>query len=153
MTLDPSTIGPNLAQSGLGANGTEAGQVASATSTNNFINFCVGKTITNGLQVEGGSCNPVPMGNLPAKANQPSCKFIFPTNMANVAENTAFTVKMAITGMQTGSFVNPDTNYFGAPQDLSAQGQIIGHSHFVIQSLPSVTSTQPLDPTIFAFFQ
>lgn len=152
MTLDPSVIGPNLAQNGLGA-GSEVGQVASLTSTNNFINSCVGKTITNGLQVQGGSCNPVPMGDIPNKANQPSAKFLFPTNLANVGVNQPFTVKMAIQGMQTGFFVNANTNYFAAPQQLNAQGQIIGHSHFVIQALPSVTSTSPLDPTVFAFFQ
>lgn len=32
----------------------------------NFINFCTGKTISNGLQVQGGSCNPIPMGDIPA---------------------------------------------------------------------------------------
>jgi len=25
----------------------------------NFINFCNGKTLTNGLQVQGGSCNGI----------------------------------------------------------------------------------------------
>ncbi|KAF8530935.1 hypothetical protein JB92DRAFT_2693457 [Gautieria morchelliformis] len=153
LTLDPSVIGANLAQDGQAASGSTAGQVASATSTNNFINSCIGKTITNGLQVQGGSCNPVPMGDIPAKTNQPSCKFQFPTNMANIAENTSFDIKMAIQGMETGSFVNPDTNYFAAPQALNGQGQIVGHSHFVVQSLPDIASTAPLDPTVFALFQ
>lgn len=35
------------------------GQSKSAISTSNFINFCEGKTITNGLQVQGGSCNGI----------------------------------------------------------------------------------------------
>jgi len=35
------------------------GQSKSAISTNNFINFCQGKTLTNGLQVQGGSCNGI----------------------------------------------------------------------------------------------
>jgi hypothetical protein len=30
------------------------------TSDNaNFINFCAGKTLTNGLQIAGGSCNGI----------------------------------------------------------------------------------------------
>jgi hypothetical protein len=39
------------------------------SSRNNFINFCAGKTITNGLQVKTGSCNPTPMGDLPSVDN------------------------------------------------------------------------------------
>jgi hypothetical protein len=93
------------------------------------------------------------MGDIPAKANQPAAKFQSPTNMQNLAENQDFTIKMAIQGMQTGAFVNPNTNYFGAPQALNAQGQIIGHSHVVVQAMKSLTDTTPLDPTVFAFFQ
>ena len=78
LQLDPSTIGPGLAQTGIGANGSEAGEVASLTSTNNFINFCSGKQITNGQQVVSGSCNPVPMGDIPAKTNMVSSKFSQP---------------------------------------------------------------------------
>lgn len=37
----------------------EAGQSPSLTDTANFINFCSGKTITNGAQVQGGSCNGI----------------------------------------------------------------------------------------------
>lgn len=55
--LDPSVISSNAANTGL--QNAESGQAASATSNNNFIDFCKGKTITNGLQVKGGSCNPI----------------------------------------------------------------------------------------------
>lgn len=72
--------------------------------------------------------------------------------MQNLAANTPFTVTMAIQGMQTGDFVNAEKSYFAAPQALNAQNQIIGHSHFVIQAIPSLTSTAPLDPNTFAFF-
>ena len=41
----------------LGAN--EANQALSATSQNNFINNCAGKTLTNGLQITTGSCNGI----------------------------------------------------------------------------------------------
>lgn len=41
-------------------NGVSApGQSKSAISQNNFINFCEGKTLTNGLQVQAGSCNGI----------------------------------------------------------------------------------------------
>lgn len=41
-------------------NGVSApGQSKSQTSQNNFINYCKGKTLTNGLQVQGGSCNGI----------------------------------------------------------------------------------------------
>lgn len=41
----------------IGAN--EAAQAKSLTSTNNFINNCAGKTLTNGFQVTTGSCNGI----------------------------------------------------------------------------------------------
>lgn len=53
LTLDPSVIAKGFAQNGQAT--PEAGQVASLTSTNNFINFCAGKTLTDGKQVKGGS--------------------------------------------------------------------------------------------------
>jgi hypothetical protein len=43
----------------IGAN--EVGQAKSATSQNNFINVCAGKTLTNGLQITTGSCNGIRM--------------------------------------------------------------------------------------------
>ena len=39
--------------------GNEAFEAASATSKNNFINFCAGETLTNGLQIVTGSCNGI----------------------------------------------------------------------------------------------
>jgi len=151
-TLDASVIGANLAKTGQ-QGAAEAGQVASLTSTNNFINFCVGKTITNGQQVKGGSCNSVPMGDLPSTAQMPSSKFVSPANLDTIAANKAFTVQMAVKNMATGNFVNPQTNYFGAPQQLNAQGIIVAHSHIVIEQIDSLTSTKVTDPNKFAFFQ
>jgi len=46
---------------GSNATGSAAGQSKSETSTNNFINNCAGKTLTNGLQVTTGSCNGIGM--------------------------------------------------------------------------------------------
>ncbi|KAG9030408.1 hypothetical protein FRB95_003966 [Tulasnella sp. JGI-2019a] len=151
LTLLTSLIGPNLANNG--QNPPVAGQVASLTSTNNFINYCVGQTITNGEQNVAGSCNPVPMGQIPAKTAMPSCKFVFPPNGGTVAANQNFTIQLAIKNMQTGAFTNANQNYFAAPQQLNGSGQIVGHSHVVIESLPSLGSTTPTDPATFVFFK
>ena len=45
--------------SGAGEIGSEDGQALSGISTNNFINNCNGKTLTNGLQIVEGSCNGI----------------------------------------------------------------------------------------------
>jgi len=134
----------------------EPGQVASLTSGNNFINFCATvpqQPITNGKQITTGSCNPAPMGSIPAVTNMPSAKFVFPTNQGTVQANVAFNISMAVSGFETGNFVNAQQNYFAAPQQLNAQGQIIGHSHVVIEAISSLTQTTPTDPTKFAFFK
>ena len=60
---------------------------------------------------------------------------------------------MAIRGMQTGTFVNAAANYFAAPQQLNGQGQIIGHTHVVIEKLDSLDQTKATDPNKFAFFK
>jgi len=155
--LNPPALDPSVISKAFALDGNQtpaAGQTASLTSTNNFINFCATtkQPLTNGQQVKTGSCNPAPMGQIPATTAMPSSKFQNPTNLQDIAPNTAFTISMAIQGMQTGNFVNAQTNYFSAPQQLNAQGQIIGHSHVVIEALSSITQTTPTDPTKFAFF-
>jgi hypothetical protein len=60
-----TTLSANAIQSGSFNDGSdeigsaEAGQAKSLTSTNNFINNCAGKTLTNGLQITTGSCNGI----------------------------------------------------------------------------------------------
>lgn len=59
---DGLTLQANAVQTGSAQDGSATladGQALSLTSTNNFINFCSGKTLTNGLQVQGGSCNGI----------------------------------------------------------------------------------------------
>lgn len=61
---DSTTLSDNAIQSGSFSDGSqglgaEDGQAASATSQNNFINECAGKTLTNGLQITDGSCNGI----------------------------------------------------------------------------------------------
>lgn len=149
-------IASNFSQNGLNTSTTEAGEVASLTSTNNFINWCAtlpNLPITNGRQLKNGSCNPAPMGAIPSTSNMPSVKFVQPVNLAVVPPNTTFQITLAVRNFATGYFVNPDTNYFAAPQQLDpTTGLIQGHTHVVIEALESLNQTTPTDPTQFAYF-
>jgi len=94
------------------------------------------------------------MGMIPSIDNMPSAKFVFPKNGDNsLLEHAPFTIQMAIQNIQSGTFVNPKENYLAAPQHLNAQGQIIGHSHLVVESLSALDQTTPTNPRDFAFFQ
>ena len=152
-TLLDSVIAKGFAQNGQAQ--AESGQVPSLTSTNNFINFCATTklAITNGQQIKEGSCNPAPMGEIAAFTNMPSSKFVNPKNNDKVAANKDFTIQMAIKNLETGNFVNPNTNYFAAPQQVNAQGNIKGHSHVVIEKIDALDSVTVTDPTKFAFFK
>jgi hypothetical protein len=154
LTLDPAVIATGFENDGQDV--PAAGQVPSLTSSNNFINFCLtvpNLPITNGKQITTGSCNPAPIGVIPSVDKMPSSKFVFPTNFGAVKVNTAFTIQMAISNLQTGNFVNAQANYFAAPQVLNTDGVIIGHSHVVIEKLDSFGQTTPTNPKVFAFFK
>ncbi|KDQ54819.1 hypothetical protein JAAARDRAFT_160037 [Jaapia argillacea MUCL 33604] len=154
LTLDPNVIAKGFENDGQSQ--PEAGQVASKTSSNNFINFCLtvpNLPITNGQQVKGGSCNPAPMGVIASVNNMPSSKFVFPKNMDNLGVNQSFTIQMAISNLATGNFVNADQNYFAAPQFTNGNGDVEGHSHVVIEQLDSLTQTKPTNPAKFVFFK
>lgn len=153
LTLDARVIATGFMQNG--QNVQEAGQVASLTSNNNFINYCLTQgniPITNGLQILTGSCNPAPIGTIPAVTNMPSAKFSNPANGDTIPANTDFTITMNINNLVTGNFVNADESYFAAPQQLQG-GIIVGHSHFVIEQLTSLGQTTPTNPQVFAFFK
>jgi len=153
-TLDPSVIATGFENNG--QNIVEAGQVPSLTSSNNFINFCLtvpNLPITNGKQITTGSCNPAPIGLIPSTDNMPSAKFSFPANFGTIKANQTFTIEMNIQNLETGHFVNAQENYFSAPQQLNAQGQIQGHSHVVVEQVTSLTDANPSDPRKFAFFK
>ncbi|KAF8338142.1 uncharacterized protein EI90DRAFT_2909572, partial [Cantharellus anzutake] len=153
LQLDPSQVQPGLANDG--QNPPVAGQVPSLTSPNNFINFCLSQktTLTNGLQTKAGSCNPTIMGRILATDKLVSSKFAFPVNGQNIAANTDFTVKMNIKNIVTGNFVNAQANYYAAPCQVDGSGTVLGHSHVVIEKIPSLTDTNPTDPLTFAFFK
>ncbi|KAF2495222.1 hypothetical protein BU16DRAFT_539209 [Lophium mytilinum] len=151
-TLNPAVI--QTTDNGLAD--AEAGQAASLTSKNNFIDFCVGKTITNGLQTQAGSCNPIAMGDIPAKDKMISAAFVSPTNnQANVPaapENITFSVQLQ--NLNAGTFTNPDNTYYAAPQQIGTNGAVIGHTHITVQDLKGdINTVTPPDPTVFAFFK
>lgn len=154
LVLDPKVIATGFANNGQDV--PTAGQVASLTSSNNFINFCLtvpNLPITNGKQITTGSCNPAPIGVIPSVDNMPSAKFVNPPNGGSVAANTAFTISLAVKNIQTGNFVNAQENYFAAPQTLNGGGQIIGHTHVVVEALTTLGQTTATDPKKFAFFK
>jgi hypothetical protein len=131
-----------------------SGDVASLTSTNNFINFCLtvpNLPITNGKQITTGSCNPAPLGLIPANALIPTTKFSSPTNGAEVAANSPFTISLAANNLATGSTTNPTENFAAAPQQVDEFGRIIGHVHVVIEEILE-SQTTPTNPQAVAFF-
>ena len=131
----------------------EPGTSPSETSTNNFINVCVGKTLTNGTQNASGSCNSIPMGDIPESTKTPSAKFVFPTNLAKIDANKNFTAKLKLKNVQLGVFTNADASYYAAPQRLNDGGVVIGHTHITVDNVGSIDSTDTTDPTRFSFFK
>ncbi|KAL9625572.1 MAG: hypothetical protein Q9160_000285 [Pyrenula sp. 1 TL-2023] len=135
--------------------GAEAGQAPSATDNANFINFCTGETLTNGLQVKGGSCNGIAtvMGKIPSTANMISSIITNPGPGDNIQANQDFNIDVQTQGLVAGSFTNPDNTYYGGPQDLQG-GKVIGHTHVTVQAMGNtLTPATPPDPTEFAFFK
>jgi len=154
LTLAASQVQSALASTGIGPNITsDPGTVASLTSTNNFINWCETQNapITNGKQQAG--CNPTIMGMMIAFNQLPSARFQYPRNLDTLPAGKPFTIKVAINNLQTGNFVNPQTNFFGAPSQVNSDGIQVGHSHVVIEPMDSLTGTSMTDPTKFIFFQ
>ncbi|RSL57229.1 hypothetical protein CEP53_006550 [Fusarium sp. AF-6] len=153
--LDPDLIQSASAKTGQepGTEGIKPGQAPSATDANNFINFCKGQQITNGVQVKSGSCNPIPMGRIPATSNMISAMITSPQAGETLTAGTTFNVQVQTSHLRAGNFVNPTTNYYTAPQDLDQNGDIIGHCHVTIQDIGSLKSTTPPDPSRFVFFK
>jgi len=148
--LDPNVIQDASASDG----GPQDGQAASATDDSNFINFCQGLILTNGQQNEGGSCNGIPMGNIPGTGNMVASVFTSPQNGDDLQADTDFTISVQMINFAPGTFTNPDNTYYAAPQDVDGNGNIIGHTHVTVQDTGGDTNpTQPLDPTQFVFFK
>lgn len=124
------------------------------SDNNNFINFCQGGTLTNGKQVKQGSCNGIPMGKIPSQNNMVSAILQNPKHNQNVQANQQFDITVQMRNFAPGTFTNPDTTYYSAPQDLNGAGQIIGHTHVTVQDLGNTLNpNNPPDASQFVFFK
>ncbi|KAH8711186.1 hypothetical protein HC256_008002 [Beauveria bassiana] len=150
-------LDPKVLQKGSFFDGDNPGsdeQAASAVSNNNFINFCQGKTLTNGAQVRQGSCNGIVMGNIPAVEKMVSSVFVQPQNGDNLPPKQEFDIQVQMANFAPGTFTNATSNYYSAPQDTNGQGFIIGHTHVTVQDTGrGLNPQQPLNPQEFVFFK
>ncbi|KAJ9252213.1 hypothetical protein DTO207G8_4828 [Paecilomyces variotii] len=152
LALDPNNVQKGSQSNGLDSS-ADPGTAASVTDNANFINFCSGKTLTNGQQLKQGSCNGIVMGDIPAQSNMISTIITNPQAMQDIPANQDFQVNLQVDNLQAGTFTNPDNTYYAAPQALQG-GKVVGHTHVTIQSLGNdVNTQQPPDATQFAFFK
>ncbi|PHH74864.1 hypothetical protein CDD80_2773 [Ophiocordyceps camponoti-rufipedis] len=129
-------------------------RASEGSSNNNFIDFCDGKDLTDGLQNKQGSCNPIPMGDIPAENKMISTVFTFPQACQALPPNQAFTIKAVCANIVLGVFTNATSTYYTAPVQVNDRGLVIGHVHFSVQDLGQVANPQaPPDPRKFAFFK
>lgn len=117
LTLDPANVQAASAATGQ-EGGDDPAQADSLTDDANFINFCTGKTPTNGAQVTGGSCNGIVMGDIPDQGNMVSSLITSPTPGEDIAADTSFTVNVKVDGLVAGSF----TSTYSTPSRLTGQG-------------------------------
>jgi transcription initiation factor TFIID subunit 15 len=93
------------------------------------------------------------MGEIPSSQNMISTIITNPGPGDTIAANQDFTVNVQVANLVAGSFTNPDSTYYAAPQALSG-GKIVGHTHVTIQSLGNnIATTTPPDAGTFAFFK
>ena len=110
--------------------------------------------MTNGLQVQGGSCNGIVMGKIPSTNNMVSSIIVDPKPGENKAANTDFTISVQTSGLSAGFFTNAQATYYSAPQDVNGAGQIIGHTHVTVQDMGNTLApTKALDAKTFVFFK
>ena len=70
-----------------------------------------------------------------------------------LAKNKTFTIQVVVNNLETGWFTNPDTTFMSAPLVVNANGDVMGHSHVVIELLTGFGQTTPTDPKHFVFFK
>ncbi|KLU81065.1 hypothetical protein MAPG_00160 [Magnaporthiopsis poae ATCC 64411] len=137
-----------------GTDGIKAGQAKSLKDPFNFVNFCVGKgAITDGLQKKGGSCSTTPMGQIPSVDKMTTVMITNPKTGEKLQARKTFNIDVQTRNLQTGSFTNPTTTYYTAPQFLNQQGVIVGHVHVTCQNIGNLNPSQPPDAKTFAFFK
>ncbi|KAJ7087546.1 hypothetical protein B0H15DRAFT_297476 [Mycena belliarum] len=151
LSLSPSVIAKGFSNNG--QDSSVAGQSASLTSVNNFINFCATSTlpVTNGTKLATGFCNPAPMGVLPSSAHMPTSKFTYPRNGEILAPDSPMTIGLAVTNLAMGNSADLTTSFLAAPQQLDANGNIRGRAFIVVEQL-SASMFAPTDPKLFKLF-
>ena len=93
------------------------------------------------------------MGDIPSSGNMISTIITNPGPGDTIAANQDFDVNVQIANLVAGSFTNPDSTYYAAPQALQG-GKVVGHTHVTIQSLGNnIATTTPPDAGTFAFFK
>ena len=94
------------------------------------------------------------MGEIPAQNNMVSSILVFPKHNDVLAVGNTFDIKVQVANLAAGSFTNPQSTYYAAPQELNGGGNIIGHTHVTVQDLGnSLNPTQALDASRFVFFK
>lgn len=94
------------------------------------------------------------MGDIPATENMVTAMVLFPGPNEDLEADQDFTIELQVDNLEAGTFTNPDTAYYTAPQQLNDQGIIIGHVHVTVQDLGGdINSQTPPDPVTFAFFK
>ncbi|KAL2801238.1 hypothetical protein BJX66DRAFT_289333 [Aspergillus keveii] len=160
VVLETDNIQTASQSDGLPSNNS-IGYAPSATDAANFINHCTQKTLTNGKSFEGGSCNGIVMGDIPAETNMISTIITYPFQNQLFTVNTPFFVRFRTANLAAGSVTNPNSTLYSAPQTLN-DGKVIGHVHVAIQQLFGFSEGMfegqeahiaPPDPTKVAFFK
>ncbi|KAI7936558.1 hypothetical protein MJO29_015861 [Puccinia striiformis f. sp. tritici] len=173
--LDPSVIQSNAKSNGIKDPANPDKNAKSLISSNNFvrhsfwsfklfetfssaanpslffpqIDFCLGATITNGAQLDAGSCNPTPMGSIPSKEHMPSVRIIGPSPDDVIPPNTTFDVDIFAHKIELGYFTSPANTYYLAPQQLNKNGLIKGHSHITIERVDGNRIFDTANPVFF----
>ncbi|KFH46497.1 hypothetical protein ACRE_026130 [Hapsidospora chrysogenum ATCC 11550] len=94
------------------------------------------------------------MGKIPSTDRMVSAVITNPQNGDDIPANQDFSIDVQMINFSPGTFTNAQTTYYSAPQDLDGGGNIIGHTHVTVQDTgDDLNPTQPLDPTVFAFFK
>ncbi|PGH32063.1 hypothetical protein GX50_05132 [[Emmonsia] crescens] len=118
----------------------------SKTSSNNFINYCDGKTLTNGTKNKSGSCNGIPMGEIPSTNRMVSTLILAPVTGDVFKVNQSIVFKIAVRNIEMGFYTNSNVTYLSAPQSLNSEGFVQGHTHLTVQFMgPNTTAIEALD--------
>lgn len=77
----------------------------------------------------------------------------FPEPGQDIAADEDFDITVQVNNLQAGTFTNPDTTYYTAPQQLQG-GIVVGHTHVTVQDLQgNLNSKIPPNPATFSFFK